>query len=53
MEHGAWPWPGVTASLAWPGRVLGLGPAANWFDEDSQWTQDTDAYSQSRVNNAV
>lgn len=49
------PGPGPVSPPAWPGRAghWGAGPAANWFDEDSQWTQDTDAYYQSRVNNAV
>lgn len=44
---------GPVSSQHWPGLARGTLPAGNWFDEDSQWTQDTDACSQSLVNNAV
>ena len=34
---------GPVSSQHWPGRARGTLPVGNWFDEDSQWTQDTDA----------
>ena len=55
-RNGAEPQPGpgvirLQLGLAWPARAL--GPAGNWFDEDSQWTQDTDASVQTMANNGV
>ena len=47
MEHGALVPVSPHQHSPGPGTLPG-----NWFDEDSQWTQDTDAYTQSLVVNA-